>query len=635
MLAVVAVISAGCGNNPVYRLTSPDGDLTVEVRKTDDGRFVYSFAGNNKKLLDDSPLGFMSAEGAVLPSAEWKVEKAARNKVRDTWEPVWGKRAVVKDHYNELALFLTGRSTSGPLGKMNIIFRVYDDGMAFRYEVPEDAAESVKVQSEMTGYNFAGDFTAWSYKVEDHNVGPELLSESEGRRLPVMTVEAGKESYMALHEADLREGQPLVLASAKGSTDFTLLSKPGELYPGYKSAWRVVVYGKTPGALTDSHVIELLNPEPEPGYDFSWVRPGVAVWDWRINGAVTDDGFTYEMSYPSWIRMVDFAAEQGMKYLVLDADWYGPEFDSGSDPVTGDKARDVQNLIKYAKGKNVGIWLYLNDVGGKQYPIEQTLKQYGEWGAAGVKYGFMSGNHEEKNRWTKKITRLCAENKLLVDYHDDPVHPYGQMRTWPNAVTREYNHAQLDARRVFVPKTFVTAVFVNMVAGPLDMNNGMFDLRQGNTTRVDCSLPVPSTLVSEAARTLIVFSGVTILPDIPELYRKYPPLLNFLSEQKMPWVESRTLAGEIGEYVVMMRQTKDAFLVGAAADESGRDIEVPLDFLGEGEYEAEIIQDGPDAHYLTNRETYTVDKRNVTAKDAVKLSLAPGGGACMVLKPLK
>ena len=390
----------------------------------------------------------------------------------------------------------------------------------------------------------------------------------------------------------------------------------------------MILYGTTPGVLTDSHLIELLNPDPDPAYDFSWVKPGMAVWDWRINGAEWE-GFKYTMSYPSWIRMVDFAAAQGFKYLVLDANWYGPEFASDSHPVEGDKAKDVQNLIAYGKEKGVGIWLYLNDVGGRKFPIEETLKQYGDWGAAGVKYGFMSGSQEEKNPWTRKITELCAKNHLLVDYHDGPVHPYGQMRTWPNAVTREYCHAQLDAHRVFEPKTFVTTVFVNMVAGPVDMNNGMFDLRQGHTTRVDESQPVPSTLVSEAARTLIVFSGVTILPDIPEFYEKYPALLDYLSSQKMPWKESRTLAGEIGEYIVMMRQTEDAYLVGAVTNESGRTIDLPLTFLEEGIFDAEIVEDGDDAHYLTNRETLKVSKKQVTNKDILKLKLAPGGGACL------
>ena len=217
-----------------------------------------------------------------------------------------------------------------------------------------------------------------------------------------------------------------------------------------------------------------------------------------------------------------------------------------------------------------------------------------------------------------------------MDFHDNPVHPYGQMRTWPNAVTREFCHAQLDAHRVFTPRTFCTAVFVNMVAGPIDMNNGMFDLRQGNTTRVDEKQPVPSTLVSEAARTLIVFSGVTILPDIPEYYKKYPELLDFLSAQKMPWKESRTLAGKIGEYIVMMRQSADnVYLIGAATNENGRTIDLPLNFLDEGIFEADVVEDGDDAHYLTNRETLKIMKKQVMNTDTLKLTLAPGGGACV------
>lgn len=620
----------GSGTSVKYKISSPDKKIAMELSQDVNGQFVYSFNGNNKQLIDPSPLGFKLNSGSMIPAAGWSIEKVSRRKVREIWEPIWGKRAKVNDHFNELTLMISNHAST-ELQNIQIVARAYNDGIAFRYEIPSTEIKTVQVTSELTAYHFTDDFTAWYYNGENHNIGPELLTESEGKRLPLMTVKANNQNYMAIHEAYLVEGEPLVLHTEKGERVFTLSSKPEKLRPGYNSAWRVILYGITPGVLTDSHTIELLNPAPSSEYDFSWVKPGLALWDWRMNGARID-GFTYEMSYPSWIRAVDFAVEQGMSYLVLDANWYGPEFESDSDPLMGDKANDVRKLIQYGKEKGVGIWLYLNDVGGKKYPIEKTLKQYGEWGAAGVKYGFMKGNHEEKNHWTQTVTRLCAENHLLVDYHDDPVHPYGQMRTWPNAVTREFCHAQLDGHHVFVPKTFVTTVFVNMVAGPLDMNNGFFDLRQGNTTRTDCSLPVPSTLVSEAARTLITFSGATILPDIPEFYQKYPPLLRFISEQKMPWVESKTLAGEIGEYIVMMRQTQDAYLVGAATNELGRTINLPLSFLPKGIYEAEVIEDGDDAHYQTNREVLKESKKQVTKNDSLQLTLAPGGGACLVFR---
>ena len=396
-------------------------------------------------------------------------------------------------------------------------------------------------------------------------------------------------------------------------------------------AWRVLMVGRTPGDLVDSHLLELLNPEPEG--DFSWVKPGVYLWDWRIDGAVWD-GYHYGMNYDSWTRMIDFAAEQGFQGLVLDANWYGPEFEKDSDPTKGDKARDVQRIIKYGKDKGVGVWLYLNDVAGTNYPIEETLAQYEEWGASGVKYGFMNGNPQEKNRKTQEITALCAKHHLMVDYHDYPVHPFGQMRTWPNAVTREYCKAQLDGRQIFQPKTFVTSAFVNMVAGPIDQNNGFLELHQGRTTRKDNNQEVPTTVTGEIARTLITWSGATVIPDIPEYYQKYPTLLEFLSAEKQPWQESITLAGEIGEYIVMARQNKDGdWLIGAATNEDARTVSVPLDFLGKGKYTAAITTDAEDTHYRTNRETLNVSKPvKVNRKSSIRLDLAPGGGACILIR---
>lgn len=622
MMALAAIALGACVSckSGSYKVVSPDGKLVMAIERERNGELTYTFTADGTMLIDKSEMGF------VTTPADWKIEGTSRAEVSKEWKPLWGKRETVPDHYNELTIMMS--RNAGIPDRMEIVARAYDDGIAFQYRVPTDAVGDTSAIWEKTSYNFADNYTAWFYNGENHNIGPEKLTETDGMRLPVMTVKAGDNHYMAIHEANLTAGEPLLLLSKGGERQFHVGSKPAPLLPGYSSAWRVILYGDTPGALTDSHLIELLNPDPDPDYDFSWVKPGMALWDWRINGAEWD-GFTYTMSYPSWERMVDFAAEQGFSYLVLDANWYGPEFDSESDPVEGDKARDVRKLIAYGKEKGVGIWLYLNDVGGRQFPIEETLKQYGDWGGAGVKYGFMIGTQEEKNQLTRKITELCAKNHLLVDFHDGPVHPYGQMRTWPNALTREYCHAQLDAHRVFEPKTFVTTVYVNMVAGPLDMNNGMFDLRQGPTTRTDENQPVPSTVVSEAARTLIVFSGATILPDIPEYYKKYPVLLDFLSSQKMPWKESRTLAGEIGEYIVMMRRTGDTYLVGAATNESSRTIELPLTFLDDGAFNAVVVEDGDDAHYLTNRETLKATERRVTAGDTLTLTLAPGGGACL------
>ena len=594
-------------NPAIFPLTvmSPDKKLQFTLTSDQTNEVTYTFTANSKTIISNSKLGLsgLNKPGPVSFSS---------HSTRSVWKPIWGKRAIVPEQYNELTL---------DLKTYKIIVRAYDNGVAFRYDFPKE-----KAIDDLTQFNFSGDYKAWYYNGEQANIGPELLSTCNDKRLPVMTVQVDKHNYLAVHEADLSSGEPLVLASKKGQTLFTIASKPN-------NAWKVIMYGKQPGELVDSHLLELLNPPPPDGLDFSWVKPGVAVWDWRIAGAQAD-GFKYEMSLPSWIRMVDFAAENNIRYLALDADWYGPEFEKDSDPLKGGKVAKVHEIIQYGKSKNVGIWLYLNDVGGRRFPIDQTLKQYGDWGAAGVKYGFMSGSPAEKNERTRMITELCAKNRLLCDFHDGPVHPYGQMRSFPNAVTREYCQAQLDGGTALEPKTFVTSVFVNMLAGPLDMNNGVADLKQ--TGRIHApAYATNSTLVGEAARTLITFSGVTVIPDIPESYRKHPEILQFISAQKMPWKESKTIKGEIGQNIVMARQASDkAWLVGAATDESPRELDIPLAFLKTGKYKALIIQDGDDADYRTVNESYQSSQKEVSSKDTIKVKLAPGGGACILIERL-
>ena len=605
-----------------YEVKSPDKKICFKLNLDIHQRLLYKITVAGVDVIDWSALGYVNNLEEVPFTLDLEAITKRPQKSKNVWKPLWGKRSQVKDVYNWASFNIPGNA-----GIIDLDLRVYNEGVAFRVSgLPETIYEN-------TEFNFAGDYTAWYYNGERHNIGPEKLSDANGERLPIMIIKAADNLYMGLHEADLSaDGWPMRLNSEAGSTSFKVIPEKISDHKGeYIGAWRVLMVGKTPGDLVDSHLIELLNPEPQG--DFSWVRPGVYLWDWRIDGAVWE-GYRYGMNYESWVKMIDFAAEQGFQGLVLDANWYGPEFEKDSDPTKGDKARDVQRIIKYGKDKGVGVWLYLNDVAGTNYPIEETLAQYEEWGASGVKYGFMNGTPQEKNRKTQEITALCAKHHLMVDYHDYPVHPFGQMRTYPNAVTREYCKAQLDGRQIFQPKTFVTSAFVNMVAGPIDQNNGFLELHQGRTTRKDNNQEVPSTVTGEIARTLITWSGATVIPDIPEYYQKYPSLLEFLSAEKQPWKESITLAGEIGEYIVMARQNADGdWLIGAATNEDARTLSIPLNFLGKGSFTATINTDAEDTHYRTNRETFvTYDPQTVTRKTVLELPLAPGGGACVLIR---
>lgn len=607
------------------KVKSPDGKAVVWVAAPEHGNPTWRVMVDGTPVLSPSQIGYESANGAV-PGKGWKLLGVKTLKHKGEWKPLWGKRAVVPEVYAEAQLTYAKGSQ-----QVSLQIRAYNDAVAWRM-VNLQGTDSWK---ETSDFCFAGDYTAWYYNGEYHNLGPEKLSLTEGERMPVVTLQAHEHLFLALHEAALFQGKPLLLQKQKGTRTFQIVSEDTPMKEGQSMAWRVLLYGTTPGALVDSHTLELLNPDPQEGMDFSWVKPGTYLWDWRINGAEWE-GFRYKLNYDSWVRMVDFAAEQGFSGFVLDANWYGPEFEKNSDPVKGEKARDVQRIIQYGKQKNVALFLYLNDVAGTNYPIEETLKQYESWGAAGVKYGFMEGTPTERNEKTIRITELCAKHHLCVDYHDGPVHPFGQSRTWPNAITREYCQAQLDAHRVFQPKTFVTSVFVNMIAGPLDMNNGFFELHQGKTTRKDNNQEVPATVCAEAARTLITYSGATVIPDIPEYYKKFPALLEFLASQKQPWQESRTLNGEIGKYIVMVRRAASGkYLLAAATNEEARTLTVDLSFLPKGNYTARITEDGQRAHYQTNREetqTRTLSVSGGKKAGTLELHLAPGGGACVIFE---
>jgi len=623
MLCIALPSMAKGKSGQLVQLKSPDGKALFTVSTSTDGVPTYSIAIDGTVVLLDSRMGYQSKEGKV-PDANWQVGQVAKNKYKGTWKPVWGKRSEVPEVYNAASVSF---SKQGHIVELQL--RAYNDGMAWRYV----NVKGEDTWNEVSNFNFAGDYTAWYYNGERHNIGPEPLSKANGERTPIMVAEVNKNLYLAVHEACVYNGKPLLFRSEAGSTCLNIVSEDTRVKEGgMEMAWRVVMYGHKPGDLIDSHVIELLNPEAEG--DFSWVKPGIHLWDWRIDGAVWGD-FHYRMNYESWVKMIDFAKAQGFSALVLDANWYGPEFEKNSDPVKGDKARDVQNIIKYGKERGVGVWLYLNDVAGSNYPIEETLKQYEQWGAAGVKYGFMNGSPTQKNEKTINITRLCAKHHLCVDYHDYPVHPWGQCRTYPNAITREYCKAQLDGHDIFQPKTFVTSAFVNMVAGPIDQNNGFFDLRQGRTTRKDNNQEVPSTVTSEAARVFITWSGADVIPDIPEYYEKYPHLLEFLASQKQPWMESKTLDGAIGEYIIMMRRAKDGrYLVASATNEEARTVQFDLSFLPKGKYVAKISEDGDGAHYQTNREITKYREVQVQGgkKSTLSLTMAPGGGACVLFE---
>jgi len=597
------------------RISSPDKKVVTDIQ-VESGKVTYSLSFNGKQLMSKSSLGVSiwgNKPSFTLDGMEAKFEVS-------TWKPVFGKREKIQNQYNVVNMKLDD-SASG--NKINLEFRVYNDGIAFRYTADK---EGLKIAGEDTTFSFAGDYTLWAYNGEKPNIGPIKISAAKKLRYPV-TFKASDDCYMAFMEG----GANTIYYSSieKAESGFKITPPKGARACGkLLTPWRVLMIGDSPGALIDSNILENVNT-PGDREKFAWVKPGVCFWDWRAWGHKAED-FNWELGLKSWKRFVDFASETGVPYLLLDANWYGEEFNPKSDPLKGGKVLDVHTLIAYAKKKNVNIVVYLNDAITKNFDVEEVISAYARWGIKGIKYGFMRGDKLKK---TQRVIELCAKYKLLCNFHDGPLPPSGDYITWPSCITKEFCHAQSDAKKAFVPKTFVTSVYVNNLCGPIDMNNGMFDLNNSKKQRPKVFAEIPSTIVAEAARTLIVFSGLVVVTDSADSYRKHLELFKFVAAQKMPWKQSKTIAGKIGEFIVTARQAADdIWLLAAATNEEARELKIPLDFLGEGKYSATIFEDAPDAHYKTNREAYKSRKKDVTSADSITAKLAPGGGFCVILK---
>ncbi|QNN22096.1 glycoside hydrolase family 97 protein [Planctomycetales bacterium ZRK34] len=641
------------------QVTSPDGKTVVTLELVD-GQPTWRIDHDGQAVLKRGALGVAVKPRAIGKLAAVKLDRADHHEVVKL---PWGKFAAYRNDYHEAAWTLREAGDAGRV--LRIVARVYDRGVGVRYEFPEDGGwgSSITLADDATEFCFAEDGTCWSYLQERSPKGPMAISAmaaSKGGN-PPMTVRNADGLHMAVMEAAIFDIAPFTLVAAdSGGACVRATFDESMLAAGGHTSWRVLLIEPEAGGLLTSPVLYCLNPAPPEGITGDWVKPGAAMWDWREWGAKTDDGFTYGLDMPSWRRMIDFAGKRGVAYVVLDAGWYGDEWSKDSDPQTNrdyllvqpdpnspklerrpapenwKDPIDIPELIQYAKKRNVGIVLYFNDLAADHSPLGETLALYEKWGAAGIKYGFMKAKGQAKVRKTREIIAMCAKHHLICDFHDGPIPPSGDERTYPNYVAREFCHAQSDALRSFGPEDFCKTVFVNMLAGPLDMNNGMFTLKDPAADRPKVFKNIDTTIVAETARVLITYSGLAILPDTAEAYEAKADLFEFIGKLPMTWDQTRIINGKVGEYITTARQAGDAWYIASATNDSGRTLDVKLDFLTPGvTYDVTLYEDAPDAHYKTNREAYQVRHAKAKRGDVIQAKLAPGGGHCMLLTPAR
>ena len=646
LFSVLALATAG-GAFGAQELKSPDGKVVVTL-DLKEGVPTWAVAVDGQPVLNPGKIEIF--HGAKKEKAlTFETEKYEAKEVRDTWKPVIGQFAEVENHYFEGKWELFGPESKNT----TLLVRAYNDGAAFRYLVRKPT-EHV---GERTTFDFAVKGQLWAANGEEENHGPMALDAwpNKNRMQMPMTVQADNGLHLAVMEAGSYHQYPFGLKRTTGQTFVTDTRQTKWSFDEAASAWRVLAVDRSAGDLMLTQILGNLNP-PCQIKETDWIQPGFTLWDWRAWGAKAPDGFEYGLNMASWRRFIDFAAKHDrVKYLMLDANWYGPEFLAESDPRTsrdhvleqledGEIVRkeapkdwkdpiDVPALIKYGREKGVGVILYINDKAREKFDFDETLALYAKWGAAGIKYGFMATKGDRKAQETREIVEACAKHKLLCDFHDGPIPGSGDERTWPNYIAREFCHAQSDAKRSFDPDHFVTTIFINGLTGSLDMANGLYAIKDAEKVRPRIFQKVDTTVVAETARTLISYTAMAILPDIPEAYEAKADLFEFIETMPMKWDESLALQAEIGKKASVARRAGDRWWIASVLGNEGGELTLDFSFLPKGSvWEATFYEDTEETHFQTNPEAYRVRKGEVKAGDKVTVKIAPGGGHCLSLK---
>ncbi|CAA6676332.1 MULTISPECIES: glycoside hydrolase family 97 protein [unclassified Lentimonas] len=608
-------------------IESPDGLTIVEVSLTASD-VSYTLSHQGQLLVESSSISLL--EGANYESLG--IERSAED---SSWEPVWGSYSLIRDHCSQLVFKL--KASDLPL---NLVCRVYNDGVGFRFAAPADAGWKDQSMNFSLQFNMPDDTEAYYTRGERDPMGPIPLGKliKRGKRFNMpFVLESSKDTWLALLESDLYTAERFdevanVIAIGDGSA-LRLEGKGIGNGQAFVTPWRVILVGGSLGDLLESTVALNLAAPCEIA-DTSWIKAGKGFWDWRVHGY--DNGeFNYGINTQSYLRFIDFAAKHGIEYLTIDDHWY---LGSPDGTLIADPAIDMPKVMAYAKEQGVEIVLYFDRRGrkGKLLADPELFEYFSSLGAAGMKYGFQGADVE----FTRSSIQGTAENQLFIFYHDNPAAMTGVERTMPNFFTREFCHAQQDSRKAFSPTGFLKMAMINALTGPLDMANGNFGInsinageREKGPEKLNTYI---STVVSEVARCLVISSGLITLPDAPEEYAKKPDLFEFLTAMPATWDETRVINSEMATYITTARRTGDTWFVGSVNNETPRDLEIELDFLEDGvAYEVEIFEDAADAHGETNPEVYRISKKMVTANDVIVAKMVMGGGHAMILSSVK
>ena len=635
-------------------LTSPNQQIvmrfTTQPAKSDPsggGKLTYSLTFHGKPVMEDSALALELDELPALGSVV-RIAGSDSSQGADDYTMQNSKSGSVHDVYRSVALQVAEDSSAHR--KMTIEARAYNDGIAFRYVLPEqDGIKAVHLHQEDTEFRPSMDAINWalelpnyrsSYESEYVQLPTSAFSNQGGVPssfligMPLLMHEPGV-AWMALMEADIEGNSSMYVTNPSGNWAghwFVTKLAPRFDHPEiavestlpYHSPWRVLMVADDPGRFIESNLLYDLNP-PRRLTDTSWIHGGKASWNWWVNDVDKDGKPAYTTENMKYY--VDFAAESGFPYMLLDAGWSSEDITKLNGKV------DVPELAQYAATKHVKLWIWLYSKSVMRQ-MNEAFPLYEKWGVAGIKIDFVNRDDQEGVQFYHDVAREAAQHHLMVDFHGTRT-PWGIERTYPNVLSYE-GVLGLENNKVGrrdSPTDRSVFPFTRLLAGPMDYTPGAFNNATEDSFEARDTEPMAmGTRAQQLALYVIFQTPLPMVSDSPQSYSNQPAF-QFIRDVPVSWDATRVLNGRPGEFATIVRRHGDEWYLGSMTNWSPRTLDVPLNFLGSGTHTAETYEDAPDA--AAEPKHVTIREQTVNSGQTLQLHLAPGGGCAIRFLPRK
>jgi alpha-glucosidase len=659
-LAALAILLVNCApeKNKTADVASPDGKNKIQF-EIKDGVPFYSVQHAETSVVNPSKLGFVFKGGDNF-NAGFTVADVKTSSFDETWEQVWGEKHFIQNKYNELVVTL--QEQKGAKRKLEVQFRAFDDGVALRYVFPEQGiSDSIFIMDECTEFNLASDGDSWwipAYRDNRYEYLYEktLVSEIDTVHTPY-TIQSKNGLYLSLHEANLVDFASMTIQQMEGSNLKCNLVpwadgvKVKTAAP-FKSPWRTIQIAEKPGDLITSYLILNLN-DPNAMTDVSWVQPHKYLgiwWGMHISKYSFWEGEKHGASTKNSKMYIDYCQKLGIDRLLIEGwnkGWTMAWYENAMHMFSFTQSTDDFNLeevVKYGDSKGVKLIGY-HETGSNLInylaQIDSGMALYQKMGIHDIKIGQV-GSRLNMVEWHhgqfgvnyyRYVLKKAAEYQLAVNFHE-PIKDTGERRTYPHMMSREGARGmEYDAWSDGNPPnhTLILA-FTRMLSGPMDFTPGIFDLdqEQGFNGR-----RVHTTLAKQLAYYVTLYSPIQMLADLPDNYEGHPAF-QFLKDVPVDWDDTKVLNGEIGEYITTVRKDRKSnnWFLGSMTNEKAREFNVSLDFLDEGNYEAQIYADAPGTTWQNEPEKVAVSTVQVTKTSILPIVLGEGGGMAVRFKKL-